>query len=403
LSDKVVKADGNPWVSHTIDNTSEGADGVKLGDLNGDGRPDITTSWEEGGVVKAYLNPGIAAVREPWPQVTVGTVKAVEDAIFVDLDGDGRLEVVSCSEAGLVNWHRFSGRAEQILESKAWNTTPFKATTGQQWMFAAGMDIDGQHGIDLMLGSKVHQPGPGKTGVIGWLSAPAKPGDAAAWKFHRLRDAEWIMSLIPIDMDADKDLDLVFTDRKGPKTGVFWLENPGKDAVREGAPWKEHPIGAEGRKDVMFADIGDINADGLPDVAVAVKKQSVILCLQQRDQTWRQIEIPLVARGIGTSKAVKIADINADGLMDLVCSFESANGDAEGVVWLAQQKSGAWLQRSLSGPAGVKFDLIEAIDLDDDGDLDVITTDERDNLGVVWYENPLKSLRPKAGSDARKR
>ena len=39
---------------------------------------------------------------------------------------------------------------------------------------------------------------------------------------------------------------------------------------------------------------------------------------------------------------------------------------------------------------GVKFDRIETIDLDGDGDLDVLTCEERDNLGVIWYENPLR-------------
>ena len=47
-----------------------------------------------------------------------------------------------------------------------------------------------------------------------------------------------------------------------------------------------------------------------------------------------------------------------------------------------------WIPRGLSGPAGVKFDRIELRDLDGDGDLDLITCEERDNLGVFWYENP---------------
>ena len=29
-------------------------------------------------------------------------------------------------------------------------------------------------------------------------------------------------------------------------------------------------------------------------------------------------------------------------------------------------------------------------DLDEDGDLDVITCEESSNLGVIWYENPVK-------------
>ena len=44
----------------------------------------------------------------------------------------------------------------------------------------------------------------------------------------------------------------------------------------------------------------------------------------------------------------------------------------------------------IAGPRGIKFDRIECVDLDGDGDLDVLTTDERDSLGVIWYENPTR-------------
>ena len=49
---------GAPWRLNVIDDTSRGADGVKLADVNGDGLPDIATGWEEGGVTRVYVNPG---------------------------------------------------------------------------------------------------------------------------------------------------------------------------------------------------------------------------------------------------------------------------------------------------------------------------------------------------------
>src|ERR1700752_252896 len=63
---------GRAWERHTVDSSISGADGVRLGDANGDGLPDIATGWEEGGVVRAYLHPGYAGVRKAWPSVQVG-------------------------------------------------------------------------------------------------------------------------------------------------------------------------------------------------------------------------------------------------------------------------------------------------------------------------------------------
>ena len=56
-----------PWKRHTIDGSSRGADGVRLADVNGDGLQDMVTGWEEGGVVRLYLNPGPKRSQRPWP------------------------------------------------------------------------------------------------------------------------------------------------------------------------------------------------------------------------------------------------------------------------------------------------------------------------------------------------
>lgn len=80
------------WEMHTIDASSNGADGVKLADINNDGLLDITTGWEEGGITKLYLNPGKSKVKNLWPAVIVGQTPSVEDAVFMDMNNDGILD-----------------------------------------------------------------------------------------------------------------------------------------------------------------------------------------------------------------------------------------------------------------------------------------------------------------------
>jgi hypothetical protein len=380
-----------PWTRHTIDNTSRGADGTRLADVNGDGLPDIATGWEEGGRIRVYLNPGPQRAKQPWPAVTVGSVPSPEDAVFADLDGDGATDVVSSCEGdtktAFIHWA--PKEPEKYLTPAAWTTEPLTVSKSlQQWMFLLPLDIDGRNGIDLVTGSK------NDGAAIGWFESPPDPRDTAAWKWHPLYEAGWIMSLFARDVDGDGDLDVVASDRKGPRRGALWLENPGKDAARENAAWKEHRIGAVDRHEAMFIKLADLDGDGLEDVIGAVRGGPLLFHrrVSKNPPAWEAHEIEMPPN-TGTGKGVAIGDIDQDGRLDLVFTCENASGGKSGVMWLSYRESpaeGKWEAREISGPEGVKFDLVELLDLDGDGDLDVISCEETANLGVIWYENPWK-------------
>ncbi len=59
---------------------------------------DIATGWEEAGITKVYLHPGKERAKDVWPSVVVGKTPSVEGALFIDLDGDGDLDVLTCEE-----------------------------------------------------------------------------------------------------------------------------------------------------------------------------------------------------------------------------------------------------------------------------------------------------------------
>ena len=74
----VVYGHSQNWEMHTIDASSNGADGVKLADINKDGLLDIATGWEESGITKLYFHPGKDKEKELWPSVIVGKTTSVK-------------------------------------------------------------------------------------------------------------------------------------------------------------------------------------------------------------------------------------------------------------------------------------------------------------------------------------
>ena len=422
---------GRPWPLHVIDASSRGADGVRLADVNGDGLMDVTTGWEEGGVTRVYLHPGHQAVGKPWPAVTVGKTPDVEDAVFTDLDADGSVDVVSSCEGrtrtmfvhwapraasrGLSRFSRSGGLSrfsrsengtvplgepsdqQEYLDPTAWETQPIPASQNRMmWMFCLPMQVDGLRGVDLVAGGK------GADAEIGWFEAPDDPRRLDQWKWHAISPAGWIMSLRAMDVDGDGDLDVVTTDRKGPLRGCRWLENPGPGPAQT-QPWRNHFVSGR-QHEVMFMTVADLDADGRDDLLVATRPQPLLLFrrLPGQPPAWAPLSIAL-PENTGTGKGVAVGDVDRDGRPDVVFSCEDAGGGRSGVLWLSYQDSPAekvWTPHELSGPRGIKFDRIELLDLDGDGDLDVLACEEsepvagrRGGLGVFWYENSLTEHR----------
>ncbi|MEZ6125689.1 MAG: FG-GAP-like repeat-containing protein [Planctomycetaceae bacterium] len=370
------------WQRHTIDNGSRGADGVRLGDVNRDGRPDIVTGWEEGGRVRICLQPTSEKVREPWPVWEVGQVKSPEDAVFADVNHDGWLDVVSCCEGKTqsVFFHINPG----TNESGGWKTEVVPESVGRtRWMFCEPLDER-----RLVFGSKEPHA------EISLLDLSGKR------EFRKLRSCGWIMSLRKLDVDNDGDPDILYSDRKGARSGIGWLENPGNDS----APWNDHSIGGAG-VEVMFLDVMESN-DGL--IVAANTRMEILLLTSPSNvqQPWnlRRIAHP---QNVGTGKGIRLTDLNSDGRPDLVCTCENSQHKS-GVCWLQQPSAESpvqsatevsaatetWSFHDISGANtgdGIKFDRIEILDIDGDGDRDVLTCEERDNLGVIWYENPERS------------
>lgn len=385
---------------HVIANSRAGADGVRLMDVNGDGLLDVSSGFEEGQAVRAFLHPGYGAVTNPWPAVTVGAVADAEDAVFVDLDADGAVDIVSSAEGQtqgvFVHWAP-SNRAD-YLNSDLWQTAMIPASAGRRWMFAVPMNVDGRNGIDLVVGGK------DRNGKVAWFRSPAiNRRDLSSWVMYSMSDVGWTMSLIPYDADNDGDLDIIVTDRNNTASlqGARWLRNPGTGTEAQKLSWWDplNPmfVGAQIAQP-MFSVVVDLDRDRLEDLLVPTQTTTGLSFFRRThrvNNTWEEYHInhPL---NTGIAKGCNVGDIDLDGDPDIVFSFAAADGAKSGLVWLSYTKAPTdqiWLDHEISGPLGIKFDIVALYDVDGDGDLDVMTTEEsegRAGLGTIWYENPLK-------------
>jgi hypothetical protein len=404
--------DGAGWKRHIIDDGTHGSDGTKLADINGDGLPDIVTSWENEGITRVYLNPGFQRAGEHWPQVTIGKTPHAEDAVFVDLDLDGAWDVVSSQEQhreSVVALFGPTNRAD-LLKPGAWREAEFTAAHGvSMWMYAEPIHVRPGRPVDLVIGGKNYEKD--ESAWLGLLLAPkTNRQDTTAWTWQPLAKVSWVMSIEVLDMNGDGFDDILFSDKNGPGTGIAWLENPGASAAT-GAAWKRHELTPRGAwKGCNFLAVGDLDKDGLTDVIGLVDgvrepgapdwAHRRVLFLRRLDKTglnWETHEI-LVPPNTAQPKAVTVGDVNRDGHNDLVVTSTGAEGDLLGTYWLEWKQSvfdRVWRAHNISGPEGIKYDLVHLVDLNGDGAPDVLTSEEKEGghhlgLGVFWYENPYK-------------
>lgn len=385
-----------PWARHTITNGPRGADGVHLADIDDDGFQDVTTAWEEAGLVTVSLHPGPGAVAGPWRTVTVGTrLHGVEDAVFADVDLDGNTDVVAACECRKVVVY-FGPERSRILDPDAWLPVVITgAATAQRWIKVAVADVDDDGRPDIVGGGKV------SPATIGWFRGPDDPRDPAAWQYTVISEVGWTMSLIPMRVDSDDHVDLVVSDRTSIRKpdgtvmyelrGTRWVGNPGGRAS-----WVNHPIGFA-RGEHRFVDVVDADLDGVVDDVVDTAfaaSQNRITVRRNLDRwlSWAPTAIPPPS-GVGRIQHARMADLDLDEDLDLVLSHSHADGELSGVVWLAAGPDQTWQRGEISGAPGLKFDNVELYDLDLDGDQDVLTSEQKDQLGIVWYENPTRSRR----------
>jgi hypothetical protein len=412
-----------PWVRHAIvagSATFRGADAVHVDNIDPsaeDDDLDVVGVYEQGDRITVSLNPGDVAARGSWGQPIVlpstGSIDGPEDAIFADVDRDGRKDVIVGAEAGKMVTVFFAPPVAQIDQPGAWVRMNLQVN-GMRAMRVAHGNVTGGTIPEIVVGGKETDIDDAWIGHFELTNLTVGQRRlASSWTYTEIQQVGWVMQLMVLDVEGDGDRDIVYTDREsieegmppvppGSDQGLRWLESTPAQTPK----WVERPISTSFSNHKWF-DLARWDADNDLDIAdcrsdVGVHEQTLWL----NDggwASWTPMAIPVAVQGdVGQCQHITFANIDNAGPLDLGISYSNAGNDLSGIIWLHNAGTAAapvWERGEIGGIAngnGIKFDNLVWSDIDEDGDLDAVTSEQHEpappqgpGLGVIWYENPL--------------
>lgn len=337
------------------------SEGVAVGDVNHDGKLDIIAGafwfeapdWEKheiAGPVKyvvgegysnSFLNfsmdvnqdgwidqvridwPGKTAVwhENPqnqaghWPVHVIHQSVGNEAPLFVDIDGDGRNDILcNDSEKKQIIWLK----SPSVKGDTAWTVTVIDGAEG----------IPGTHQYTHGLGY-ADINGDGKKDVLitkGWWEGPADPAQPN-WKFHPVDLGEECAQMYVMDLNADGLVDVLSS--SAHHYGIWWHEQK-KDANGE-ILFVHHLIDSSFSQSHSLA-LADINGDGYPDFITGKRyfahnggdpgahEPAVLYWFEYKPgktPSWIKHEVD---HDSGSGLNLVVEDINGDSLPDIVVS-----------------------------------------------------------------------------------
>jgi len=184
----------------------------------------------------------------------------------------------------------------------------------------------------------------------------------------------------PADMDGDGDIDVISSERGSPSPyKVAWFENDGS-----GGGWNMHIVS---QNYALFYCVypGDLDNDGDMDIVganTAMSKEGLEWFSNDDGvgDSWTRYRIEYW----GSSFFVCCSDIDGDDTLDVVANTW---GDPDQIAWWERhaQSEPEWEQHVVTGGVAFGRELF-CIDLDQDGDIDILNANEWHN-GLKWYEN----------------
>ncbi len=284
-------------------------------DVNGDGWSDLLVVDFPGTPTWWFENP--KETGKLWPKHTVTPVTNNESPQYLDIDGDGKRELLmgfapSTKESDGPD--RQVGFAKPTSDPKEpWKLTAVSEKNVQgakKYDHGIGVgDINGDKRNDIMVAS-------------GWWEAPANASETP-WKFHAAPFGQ-AAQMYAYDFDGDGDNDVITSSPHA--FGLWWHEQVGPNQ------WKQHEISKEFSQ-IHGVMLADMNGDKLPDIVCGkrwwahaagdpgVNDPAVFYWFELKREGGRPVWTPhQFDHNSGPGTQFEVADVNGDGLLDVISS-----------------------------------------------------------------------------------
>jgi len=361
---------------------------IGVGDVNGDGRPDLLAASDSGNGVAVLLNttaPGASSFSFAAPALFASGVSAGSVALG-DLDGDGRADIVIPAAEGdaVAVLRNTTSPGATVPRFAAATMLPLGA--GMYPRFAALADLDADGRLDIVAS------GDGNAVSALLNRTPAPPPALAFTPLQSFAGGEWMGQIVRGDFNGDGREDLAIAEY-GPIS--IWLNTtaPGATTASFADVQRFYP---ESNPSRMMA--GDFNGDGITDLAIVhnfsntVSVQFNTTAPGSSSVTFTPVSVPITGLSSAccssfVQKGVA-ADFNGDGRLDIAVS---TSGKFLAVLY-NEVAPGAATADFVE--THVDIDLhhaLHAMDVNGDGRPDLAGPTYQGGLGVFFNATPLGS------------
>ncbi len=232
------------------------------------------------------------------------------------------------------------------------------------------IDIDGDEDVDVLSAS------PGNT-TIAWYENLDNDGTFS--EPHIISDnLEGAWEVYADDLDNDGDIDVLALSANDHKLG--WYEN-----LDGQGNFGKYQLIITDNYDISGSDTGDIDGDGDIDIITSLRFEEIIVWQENIDGLGDFSTQHIIYNEFMGSGWVHVEDLDNDGDLDVISGSRDVSDNE--IVWFENLNSlGSFGEKQL---ITTNIDVIKDIhsaDIDGDGDMDVLSASRNDGK-VAWYEN----------------